>query len=264
MNMPPRRFVTIMIHADGTVESWRLRVPLWVARSAIVVGAVLAAGLLVGVVLYGPIVRTAARVPGLQREVARLTAENQQVTQLAARLARVEQRYDQVRSMLGGNIVPPSSTGGGVLPVGYLLQAQPPGQRPRYEAGPSAPTHWPLDDPGVITQGQVSDGERGQHPGLDIAVPIGTPIRAAGGGSVAEAGWDPEYGRFIRIVHPGGYESMYGHAARVLVAAGQVVEAGEVIALSGSTGRSSGPHLHFEVRRDGRVVDPRSLLRPGH
>jgi murein DD-endopeptidase MepM/ murein hydrolase activator NlpD len=89
---------------------------------------------------------------------------------------------------------------------------------------------------------------------------LGTPIRAAGGGTVAEAGDDPEYGRFILINHPDGYQSMYGHASRLLVAPGQFVSAGAVIGLSGSTGRSTAPHLHFEIRRDGRVIDPRSIV----
>jgi murein DD-endopeptidase MepM/ murein hydrolase activator NlpD len=261
MTPAARRFVTIIVHTDGTVESRRLRLPLWLARAALAASLLLALGLLLGIALYAPIVRTAARVPGMEREIARLSADNQQVRQLAARLARVEQRYDQVRSMLGGDIVPPRSTGGGPLAVAYPVVARVPGEASAYERGPSLPTHWPLDDPGVITQGQVNDPGGSRHPGLDIAVPSGTPIRAAGGGTVSEAGDDPEYGQFVRITHPDGYESMYGHAARLLVAPGQFVEAGQVIGLSGSTGRSSGPHLHFEIRQSGRVVDPRSLLK---
>jgi murein DD-endopeptidase MepM/ murein hydrolase activator NlpD len=98
------------------------------------------------------------------------------------------------------------------------------------------------------------------HPGLDIAVRSGTPIRAAGGGVVAEAGVDPDYGRYVLINHPQGYQSMYGHASRVLVTAGEAVKAGQVIGLSGSTGRSTAPHLHFEIRRNGQQIDPRSLI----
>jgi murein DD-endopeptidase MepM/ murein hydrolase activator NlpD len=90
---------------------------------------------------------------------------------------------------------------------------------------------------------------------------MGTPIRAAAGGTVAEAGDDPEYGHYILVNHPDGYQSMYGHASRLLVVAGQFVPAGEVIGLSGSTGRSTAPHLHFEIRRDGRAIDPRSIVR---
>ncbi len=260
MNPPERRFVTIMIHKDGAVDSRTLRLPLWLVRVSLTTGSVVALALLLGVALYGPIVRTAARVPGMEREIGRLSAENQQVKELATQLARVEQRYEQVRTMLGGNIVPPRANGEGPLSVAYPVTARAPGNAHRYELGPSVPGHWPLDEAGVVTRGQVGGGGGDQHPGLDVAVPMGTPIRAAGGGTVAEAGDDPEYGRFILINHPDGYQTMYGHASRVLVVPGQFVSAGAVIGLSGSTGRSTAPHLHFEIRRDGRVIDPRSIV----
>jgi murein DD-endopeptidase MepM/ murein hydrolase activator NlpD len=249
-----------MIHQDGALESRTVRLPLWLARSALTTATAVAALLIMGLVLYGPIVRTAARVPGMQREIQRLQADNEQVRELAAQLARVEARYEQVRTMLGGNIVPPRPSKGGTLSVAYPVVARTPKDRRHLERRASIPTHWPLDEPGVITRGQAGGATDAPHPGLDIAVPLGTPVRAAGGGTVAEAGIDPEYGRFILIEHPDGYQSMYGHASSLLVATGQVVLAGEVIGLSGSTGRSTAPHLHFEIRRSGRVVDPRALV----
>lgn len=260
MSARPRRFVTVMVHRDGALESHTLRLPLWVVRGLLGTAAVVTVLWLLGVVLYGPIVRTAARVPGMEREIARLTAENRQVTQLATQLARMEQRYEQVRTMLGGNIVPPRPVSTGPLIVTFPLTAREPGRPSRYERGPSIPTHWPLEEAGVVTRGQVGGGDD-THPGLDVAVPMGTAIRAAGGGTVAQAGDDTEYGRYVLITHPDGYQSMYGHASRVLVVPGQFVPAGEVIGLSGSTGRSTAPHLHFEIRRNGRAIDPRSIVR---
>jgi murein DD-endopeptidase MepM/ murein hydrolase activator NlpD len=259
MKAPPRGCVTIVLHRDGALDSRTLRVPLWLLRAAGTTAVVVGVLAVLGAVLYAPIVRTAARVPGLQRQIDRLTAENQEVNELATQLARVEQRYEQVRTMLGGNIVPPQPSHAGPLSVAYAVAARAPADTTGYERGASVPTHWPLTEPGVITRGQVGGSE--PHPGIDIAVPMGTPIRAAGGGTVADAGDDPEYGHFILITHPDGYESMYGHASRVLVLPGQVVAAGEVIGLSGSTGRSTAPHLHFEIRRGGRSIDPRSLLK---
>ena len=97
------------------------------------------------------------------------------------------------------------------------------------------------------------------HTGLDIAVRRGTPIRASGGGVIESAALHPEYGQYIRITHPDGYTSMYGHASRVLVAPGDSVVAGEVIGLSGSTGRSTAPHLHFEILQHGRSIDPKTV-----
>ncbi|MCS7216660.1 MAG: M23 family metallopeptidase [Candidatus Bipolaricaulota bacterium] len=99
------------------------------------------------------------------------------------------------------------------------------------------------------------------HTGIDLAVPEGTAVRAAAPGRVAFAGWhDSGFGLLVVLDHENGYETYYAHLGRVLVSPGQYVQAGDVIALSGNTGLSTGPHLHFEVRYLGTPVDPRPLL----
>lgn len=256
------RKVTIVLHRDGDTTPRSLTLPLWLARVLTTTGLIVAVLIVIGVVLYVPIIETAATVPGLRREVTRLRAENQQVQQLARTLNDLEARYAQVRGMLGGDLVPaPRSEGGVRLPTAPTILAAWPDTL-RYEAGPSVPTHWPLDVRGIVTREQIGgSGGSEQHPGLDIAVPMLSPIRASGGGEVLETGEDAEYGRLVLIGHPDGYESLYGHAQRILVRAGDTVAAGQVIGLSGSTGNSTGPHLHFEIRRNGQVIDPRSVLR---
>lgn len=250
--------VTIMIHRDGQVDSTTYRVPLWVVRWASITGIVVGSLALIAVALYGPIVRAAARVPFLTREIARLNADNEQVRQLAGRLVEMEARYSQVRKMLGADIVP-ALEDAEALPVAYRVRAWSP-SRPPVTPGGSVPHRWPLDERGVVTRGQVVVGSTDEsHPGLDIAVPMGTPIRASGGGTVSEAGSDAEYGLYVLLTHPDGYQTMYGHASRLLVAEGDEVNTGQVIALSGSTGRSTAPHLHFEIRRSGKSLDPRSF-----
>jgi murein DD-endopeptidase MepM/ murein hydrolase activator NlpD len=254
-----RRYVTIMIHRDGDVDSRTYRVPLRVVRWSVIGGGSLLLLLLLSAALYAPIVRAAARVPFLNRTIARLTAENEQVRELAGRLLEMEARYSQVRAMLGGDIVPPGPANGETLPIAHTLVAAVPTRLP-VEPGPAIPRRWPLDEKGVITRGQIGEGAGDEtHPGIDIAIPTGTPIRAAGGGRIARTGSDEEYGLYVLISHPEGYETMYGHASRILVSNGDEVNTGQVIALSGSTGRSTAPHLHFEVRRSGRSIDPRSL-----
>jgi murein DD-endopeptidase MepM/ murein hydrolase activator NlpD len=132
----------------------------------------------------------------------------------------------------------------------------------RYELGASEPGHWPLDTRGFVTRGQVRPGDPAEsHPGIDIAVPAGTPVRAAGGAVVEVAGTDPAYGQFVLLQHSGGYETMYGHASRILVHDGDSVQAGQVIALSGNSGRSTAPHLHFEIRRAGKSLDPLTVVK---
>jgi murein DD-endopeptidase MepM/ murein hydrolase activator NlpD len=98
------------------------------------------------------------------------------------------------------------------------------------------------------------------HAGIDFAAPLGTPILAAAGGLVDVAGWRPDYGWTVEIDHGNGLRTRYAHASKLLVRRGAVIGPGEAIALVGSTGRSTGAHLHYEVLRDGRQVDPRSYL----
>jgi murein DD-endopeptidase MepM/ murein hydrolase activator NlpD len=266
---PASRHVTIVIHADGALHSRSVRISRWLLRTAI--GAAIGLGviLLLGLALYLPIVAQAARVPGLVREVNRLQAENRKIGNLVAALDSAERRYDRIRQMLGADVVPDPVRLASTLPVAPALQARAAGAAPVYEIGPSHPTHWPLDEAGYVTRGQAESGgtndDRNEpHPGVDIAVPSGSPVRASGGGTVLQAGEDPEYGLFVLLQHPDGYQSRYGHLSRVAVTAGQAVDAGQVIGLSGNTGRSSAPHLHFEVRRDGTPIDPRTLLKEPH
>jgi murein DD-endopeptidase MepM/ murein hydrolase activator NlpD len=94
------------------------------------------------------------------------------------------------------------------------------------------------------------------HEGIDIAVPSGTPVHAAAAGTVIYAGWMEGYGNFVILDHGGGIATAYGHNTSLAVAVGQTVSQGQVIAYSGSTGHSTGPHVHFEVRVNGSAVDP--------
>jgi murein DD-endopeptidase MepM/ murein hydrolase activator NlpD len=99
------------------------------------------------------------------------------------------------------------------------------------------------------------------HAGIDLAGPIGTPIYATADGVVSRAGWGNGYGNLVQISHGGGMETRYGHMSRILVAANTRVHRGQLIGLMGSTGRSTGSHLHYEVRIDGHAVNPVPYLR---
>lgn len=99
------------------------------------------------------------------------------------------------------------------------------------------------------------------HQGLDIGAPQGTTIGAAAAGTIISAGWYGGYGNFILIDHGNGLSTGYGHCSQIFVSAGQEVQRGQAIGAVGSTGVSTGPHLHFEVRVNGKTVDPASRLR---
>ena len=98
------------------------------------------------------------------------------------------------------------------------------------------------------------------HKGIDWAVPKGTAVRASFGGTVVSAGWSGGYGNCITIRHPDGKQTRYGHLSKILVSAGQKVDQGQKIALSGNTGRSTGPHVHFEILVNGTQVNPLKYL----
>ena len=99
-------------------------------------------------------------------------------------------------------------------------------------------------------------GYRRMHDGIDLAAPYGTPVVAAADGRVVTAGWHGGYGREVALAHSGGIETIYGHMSRIAVVQGANVRRGQVIGYVGSTGLSTGPHLHYEVHRDGRLVNP--------
>ena len=260
-----------MVHTEGETSSRTIRMPHWVFRALGIGAAVLFIIPAVLLVLYAPLARAVVRAPALEREVERLRVENAKVHELAAALDTAEARYATVRRMLGAAPVvgdpavaapaePVNVTG---LPVAPVIRVSSSGGRP-FTRGPGDPVHWPLDEAGFLTRGQaLTPGADEAHRGVDIAVPVGTPGRAAGGGSAVEVGQDPEYGEFVLLEHRDGIRSMYGHLSRVLVTAGDTVAAGRVIGLSGNSGRSTAPHLHFEIRRGDRRVDPMSMVREG-
>ncbi len=100
------------------------------------------------------------------------------------------------------------------------------------------------------------------HEGIDLAAPRGTPILAAAKGRVTRAGWVTGYGQMVELDHGYGYVTRYGHASKLLVRVGQVVERGDVIALVGSTGISTAPHVHYEVRVNGKPQNPLNFVVP--
>lgn len=99
-------------------------------------------------------------------------------------------------------------------------------------------------------------GGRRAHKGVDLAGPVGTPVHATADGLVSRADWFSSYGLYVSIEHGGKIQTRYGHMSRLNVAAGQRVQKGDIIGFIGSTGRSTGPHLHYEVRVGGNAVNP--------
>ena len=175
-----------------------------------------------------------ARVPALTRRLSAMRSDSARLDTLQLRLDELQRRYAQVQGLM--SLGDPSA----------VVATQ--------------PTHWPLPVAGYVTRGSGSTSGA-QRDGLDIAVPVGTEVHAAGAGVVAEVGESSEFGNFIRLTHSDEFESFYGHLGRVLVVKGARVSERHVIGTSGNTGRSTAPHLHFEIKQAGRSIDPLRVIR---
>jgi murein DD-endopeptidase MepM/ murein hydrolase activator NlpD len=132
---------------------------------------------------------------------------------------------------------------------------------PGFSLNQNAPDVWLLPVRALFTITSLYAPRWGSfHWGVDMAAPYGTPYYAAHAGIVTLAKYDGDYGNCIRIDHGNGVETVYGHSSRLLVAVGQKVQAGQAIGLIGSTGQSTGNHLHFEVNVQGEHVNPMAYL----
>ena len=101
------------------------------------------------------------------------------------------------------------------------------------------------------------------HTGLDFRGDTGDPVRATANGTVTVAGWNGGYGKMVEVDHGNGLATRYGHLSAIEAQVGQTVKIGQIVGRVGSTGRSTGPHLHYETRVDGEAVDPQKFLRAG-
>ena len=192
-----------------------------------------------------------------------LAGERQNLVQLAA--VRRRSVASQVAEMESLSAAEESELEGLILERERELEAQ---QRAAGIAGGvvgggSGAFSWPVT--GTITspfgwRSNPFGGGPEFHQGLDIAAPMGTTVTAAAAGTVIMAQWYGGYGNYVLIDHGGGYSTGYGHLSAIYVASGQSVQRGQAIGAVGSTGQSTGPHLHFEVRIAGKPVDPAPRL----
>jgi len=129
---------------------------------------------------------------------------------------------------------------------------------------PAPPLRWPVEGAGLSSTFGMRlhpiDGQRRMHWGIDLAASPGRVVSAAGPGYVVRAGWMSGYGWLVEVRHPGELTSRYSHLSRILCSPGDAVEPGQVVGLLGDTGRATGPHLHFEVWKEGKAMDPLAFL----
>lgn len=249
------RRLSVIVVPHGDLETRTLEIPYRTLKVLVVVAftVFVALGLMVG--LWFNFAAKAARANDLEKQLTRLEAERSKVDSLAQLLSEVEAQYEQVRKMLGADA--PSVGRQPLLPdLPKTVFRDDDGDGVADQAPPDA---WPLTERGHVTRGLTKTNT--PHTGLDIAVPQNSYIRASGPGVVKAAAEDSIFGKYIIIDHGGGIETLYAHAARLLVTPGTRVKRQQIVALSGSSGQSTAPHLHFEVRRNGQPIDPYTYVK---
>jgi murein DD-endopeptidase MepM/ murein hydrolase activator NlpD len=269
-----KRYYSIMVIPHETGKPKTLRVSSTVIRFLSFLFILGVAASAVFIANQSRLVSQAMRASSLERENGELKRRNELIVELARRMDRFEELYEQIGGMLGskvtlgeplpqpaevpGSDVNPEPGSPGLIEAGKRIPGELASRGP-IEKERAVPSSWPLTRHGYITRKftVLSDS----HPGIDIAVPRNTPVKATGDGIVLDARYDPMYGSCVLIDHGNGFSSFYAHNTRLCVTAGQRVRKNDLIAFSGSTGASTAPHLHYELRKDGVPVDPQLYLR---
>jgi murein DD-endopeptidase MepM/ murein hydrolase activator NlpD len=228
---------------------------------------------------HGRLGRLARENTDLKAKVAAYAAAMDTFRQF---MARTEQMDNKLRASISLPLIP------GDIRLMGIGGSQPPSPEPRVDAMlrrvrfeqqslaeieaavrqqesrlQNVPSIWPVQGWIASGYGRRPDpftGARVMHPGLDIVAPTGTPIEATGAGRVVYAGWKAGWGRCVEIDHGGGIRTFYGHCRSLSVSDGQKVSRGDVIATVGSSGRSTGTHLHYGVLLGGNWVDPNNYV----
>ncbi len=266
---------SVIVAPRGTGTTVSFNVPGKLAIALTIVLGVLFAGLAFSGYTYLRLTILAMDVGRLERENAVLTSQTEKIDEIKAEIAEVERVRRQIESWAGVAPAEPDgeaiSEGGGGDEGAYVYVPMWP-RRYSYEIMRDAylfHSHL-LPDMIAPASGWVSrwfmDGTDGEliHPGIDIVAATGTPVRSVLAGEVVFAGWDDIYGNVVRVQHNDSITTVYGHNDEILVKEGQRVAKGAVIARVGNTGRSTAPHLHFEVLKNEIAEDPAVYVNLGN
>jgi murein DD-endopeptidase MepM/ murein hydrolase activator NlpD len=251
---------TVIIVPHDQKRTRQYRIPYRLMHTILVLFGIGAIVMIVFVATYGRLLLKARDAVLLENQVRELTRRNEHAGELMRNLAQLRSMNLQVRRMLGIDVSDEDSLA--IRPAMSVESTADNGLAYQHETALySIPSFWPVR--GYITRGfNVSSGSESEdyHPGIDIAVPRGTPIRAAAAGYVLEAGWDDMYGYYVMLEHGYGIKTLYAHCDRLSVVKGERIGRGQTIGYAGNTGKSTAPHLHFEVIQNNNYEDPLNYL----
>ena len=269
--MPPRkrRFVTIQILPEGAGEAWTFRLsrPFFeFLFYALIVALFAAAFASVKIMQIQGKVFLANQLAVRNQE---LLAQQQKMIQIEQEMAAVTQKERAIRDILEAFVAkkpavePPTIAGwsgndinayfDNLSAINRRLES-----RDKSLAQERQPNIWPVK--GIVSQRFSEGGAEERHDGIDILAEENAVVVSAARGMVIEEGWDNDLGRFVRVNHDFDAETVYGHLASTFVKAGDQLAKGDPLGIVGNTGRSLGPHLHFEIILKGKAVDPLSYL----
>lgn len=285
-----QRRISVLLIPDDNAEPYSFRLNWSIARVLLIIGGMIVLHLVGGAIGYVKLYSTYRENVELERSNTRLLEDNKRVYRLAAQLEDMDKSQSKIMNLLGVEsrngsrenigledeaantntvagsrnnvetarpiVTTPEAVAAPVVKGNFL--------RPRKSEDAKASPSWPslLPVEGYLSRGFERDplSSSNSHEGIDIAAKQGSLVLAAGEGKVVYAGWHQELGNVVILHHGNEVFSTYGHNERLLVRERAHVKRGEAIALVGSSGRSSGPHLHFEIWQGGKAVNPLQII----
>ncbi|MDF1544023.1 MAG: M23 family metallopeptidase [bacterium] len=251
--MSQSRYVTVMLVPDGGENGREFKIQQWLLKTMVIGLAVLLVGIILFFTFYGDVLARAAMTDRLEAENERLLRYQHKVKLLEENLIQTRQVVSRLVKLAGIDYKFDD------FPTDSAIFAQLDNQATAVVARSNGkdftvPSGLPLR--GSISQEFHIDSPDKYHPGTDIACAEGTVVLTTASGEVIFAGEDENYGLMLVIKHSDSMSTVYGHNSELLVSTGEHVEAGRRIALSGNTGKSTAPHLHYEIRLHDEPINP--------
>lgn len=250
--MAATRYITIMFVPDGAGTGKEIRMQRWLLKSAAIALIALLLGILLFFSFYGSVLTRAAMTDSLKKENQKLLRYQYKVKLLEENLLHTREVVSRLVSLAGIDFEFPDFPSDSVLFAELDKQGMAVLNRSADDL--TFPSGMPVQ--GFMSQDFEVEDEDHFHPGVDIACGEGTPVLATAAGEVVYAGEDETYGLMVVLKHNDSVTTLYGHNSELLVGIGKQVQPGGRIALSGNTGKSTAPHLHYEIRINEQPIDP--------